>query len=179
MLVVLLVLVGLGSGCCRECTAPEPETPAAEEAVAPAAVPEAPPVVPEEDIEPAPPAAEGAAVEPATKHPMVSQETWDMPAGIERSRQVRLEVMEKQIGELSAQIGESATTLMDVEKQARTDDPEIGRLYNEMVKGTMAYRKALEEHSAYANARQQNVEATDAYHTLMQERDDLKKEISQ
>ena len=184
VLVVVLVLVGLGSGCCRECEAPEQEAPAAEakEAVVvtpPAAAPEPPAAPPEEIPDPVLPADANAAAEPLKRHPMVSQETWDMPAGQERSRRVRLEVIEKQLSELDAQMSTSTTTLMDAEKQARTEDPEVGRLYSEMVKGRMAYREALAAHAIYAGARQQNDEARQAYRTLVQERDGLKKEITQ
>ena len=123
MVVVLLAVVGLSSGCCRECEAPASDVPVVEQA--------------------------------------------DQAA------------TEAQLADLNKQMLTSSQALMDAEQEARTSDPEIGRLYDELVKGSMAYRKALEEHAVYAEAMQNNNEALEAYSTLAQKRDDLKKEISQ
>ncbi len=174
-MVLLVVPVGLG-GCCRECEAPKPAAPAAEEQQASIDV-----VAPTVDEEPPVASAdEPAAPEPVpTKPDSISEKTWNMPAGIDRSRQVRLELVEKRLVELNDKMITASQSLMEVEKQARSEDPELGKLYDELVKGSMAYRTALEDNALYAAAVEKNNEAMEAYRTLAQEREDLKKEISQ
>ncbi len=161
VLMVILFALAVGGGCCRKC-----EEPGASKCATEAEPTEETPVeVP----------ADAAVSTPD----FVSEETWAMPAGPDRAKRVRLEVMTRRLGELQNEMTAASTALMEAEKKARTEDPELGRLYDQLVKGQMTYRQALGQHAAYAAAVQKNTQTMESYRTLAQQHEALKKEIGE
>jgi len=87
--------------------------------------------------------------------------------------------LEAELANQNEQMVDASQSFVESEKQARMENPELGRLYSELVKARLAYREALEGSATYTGAKKKNVDAMEAYSSLARERDALKKEISQ
>ncbi|NQU38886.1 MAG: hypothetical protein HQ523_02945 [Lentisphaerae bacterium] len=148
ILMVSVLLLALASGCRRKVEDSPVE--ASPPPVVASAMPETPP----------PP-------EPAPAKP-----------GMAKARQFQAEFLEERVKSMQENLVESARIVNDAERMARQADPELGKLYRELVDGQIAYRKALEMNAQYAQAKASNTMALTEFSRLIERRDSLKEEIS-
>ncbi len=153
-LMTVVLLLGLCCGCCRKaekpcgksCVPPPRDTPEATES--------------SEGIAPEPPAPKSASTKP----------------GMAKARQYQLEVLERRLPELGKRLNEAAEACMKVEVEQRKGDPELGRLYNELINAQKAYREAMDANPAYVEANATKNDLFDEYKSLTERRDVLLKE---
>ena len=102
-------------------------------------------------------------------------DTAPAPAGSPRAR---LEEVRERLPVMHEQVIDSATALADAEARARREDPELARLYRELVDIQIAYRATLTQTTVYAEAMASNTRAVAEYQALTERRDTLKEEIA-
>jgi ssDNA-specific exonuclease RecJ len=108
---------------------------------------------------------------------VLSEAVLNMPSGLERSRKVRMELIEKKREEVEAGLIETSTAMDTLERSLRQEDPEIEQLYRELEEKQAAYRKALEQREAYAAVQKTLTEAREEHRRWTEQAKALKKEM--
>ncbi len=96
------------------------------------------------------------------------EETKNMPSGMAKSRAVQLKYIEGKLKELQTQLQEDSVAVGEAEKKARFSDPDLGKLYKELVNKQIEYRSALAESETFVAAKESNMETLKMYQMMIE-----------